>query len=273
LQAATVFCSFLTLASFAAAADYRVQANIRYSLHGETILDILQARAPALKNRPGVIFIHGDDWSQGQKEDVVKQYCVPFIEHGFVVANIDYRLAGSAHAPGAVNDALAAATWFQDRAPDYKVDPKQILVAGVSAGGELALMTAMVPESAGFGSTIHIAAVINFYGISDVADLLDKRSFAATWIPEQPGRMDLAKQLSPLNYVRKGLPPILTIHGDADPVVPYEQSVKLTKELKGAGVDTELITVSGAKHGLSDDQMATLWPQIFKWLKKRKIAP
>ena len=117
-------CAFVlpALATLAlGAADYQVQGNIRYGPYPETVLDILQARAPALKNRPGVIVIHGGGWIHGAKEAMVEKYCVPFIEHDFVVANVEYRLAKAATAPAAVNDVLRAAKWFRDHAADYKV--------------------------------------------------------------------------------------------------------------------------------------------------------
>ena len=270
-----VLFSLLGLAAHAFGADYQVQANIRYSLHPETVLDIVQARAPALKNRPGVIVIHGGGWVEGDKANMLERFCLPFVEHGFVVANVEYRLAQSATAPAAVNDVLEAAKWFRDRAADYKVDPNQIIVTGNSAGGHLAMMVGMAPESAGLGPSIKIAAIVNFYGISDVPDQLQGphlQTYAVTWVPEQPDRMELAKKLSPITYVRKGLPPVLSIHGDADPVVPYEQSVRLTKELKAAGDQAELITVPGGEHGFPPKEMSQLWPQIFKWLKKHKIS-
>jgi acetyl esterase/lipase len=259
---------FLVLDSLALGADYQIQANIRYDQYPETVLDILQAPAPALKNRPGVIVIHGGGWVQGDKERMVERFCVPFIQHDFVIANVEYRLAKAAAAPAAVNDVLKAAQWFYDHAPDYKVNRNQILVMGGSAGGHLALMVAMVPA-------IKVAAVIDFYGIADVPDQLDgphKRQYAVTWVPEQPDRMELARRLSPITHVRKGLPPILAIHGDADQTVPYGQSVQLIKALKAAGDDAELITVPGGKHGFPPEEMNKLWPQIFKWLKKRKIG-
>ena len=78
--------------------------------------------------------------------------------------------------------------------------------------------------------------------------------------------------MSPLTYVRKGLPPILALHGDSDPLVPYEQSVNLIKALRSAGGDAELITVPGAKHGFTPREMDDLWPLIFNWLKKHKIS-
>lgn len=266
----------LTLAAaLARGAEYRIEANIRYSLHPETVLDIVQARAPALKNRPGVIVIHGGGWIGGDKEGMLETFCLPFVERGFVVANVEYRLASVAPAPAAVNDVLEAAKWFLDRAADYKVDPNQILTLGNSAGGHLAMMVAMAPESAGLGPSIKIAAVINFFGISDVADQmqgLHAQPYAAAWIPAQPDRLELAKKLSPISYVRKGLPPVLSIHGDADPVVPYEQSVRLIQELKAAGDQAELITVHGGQHGFPPEEMSKLWPQIFRWLKKYKIG-
>jgi acetyl esterase/lipase len=275
LLVALASAAVLILAPLATAADYQIQANIRYDLHAETVLDILQPSAPALKNRPGVIVIHGGGWVQGDKESMVTRFCVPFVQHDFVVANVEYRLASAATAPAAVNDVLKAAQWFHSHASEFKVDPKQIVVMGDSAGGHLALMVGMTPASAELGPTIKIAGVIDFYGIADVAEQVEgpnKRPYAAAWIPEQPGRLDLAQRLSPIAYVRKALPPILVIHGDADTIVPHDQSVRLTTALKAAGDDAELITVSGAKHGFEPEEMNKLWPQIFKWLKKRKIS-
>jgi len=255
-------------------ANYQIEANIRYDRYPETVLDIVQSRAPALKNRPGVIVIHGGGWVEGDKESMLERFCVPFVQHDFVAANIEYRLAKAAPAPAAVNDVLKAAQWFHNHAAEYKVDANQIIVVGESAGGQLALMVAMAPPSADLGPVTKIVAVVDFYGIADVAGQLEgsnKQPYAEAWIPEQPARMDLARRVSPITYVRKGLPPVLAIHGDADPYVPYEQSAHLTKALKSAGSDAELITVQGGQHGFAPDKMNELWPQIFKWLKKRKL--
>ncbi len=234
----------------------------------ETVLDILQPSAPALADRPGIIVLHGGGWVQGDKEMMLDQYCLPLIRHGLVVANVEYRLARTAPAPAAVTDALQAAKWFHDHAARYKIDPKRILVTGASAGGHLALMVGMTPN-------VKIAGVIDFFGIADVAEQVagpNARDYAAQWIPEQPDRMALARQMSPMTYARKGLPPILALHGDADAVVPYQQSVDLIKAIRSAGGDAELITVPGGRHGFVPREMDELWPQIFKWLKKHKIT-
>jgi acetyl esterase/lipase len=251
------------------ALDYRITGNLHYAAGASTVLDIIQPSAPALADRPGAIVIHGGGWVQGDKEMMFDQYCLPLVRHGFVVANIEYRLAREAPAPAAVTDALEAAQWFRDHAAQYKVDPKRIIVTGASAGGQLALMVGMASESA------KIAGVIDFFGVADVADQLEgpnARNYAALWIPEQPNRLDLARKMSPMSYVRKGPPPILVLHGDADPVVPYQQSVALVKAMKDAGGNAELVTVPGGTHGFPPPQMSVLWPQIFQWLKKHKIT-
>lgn len=253
--------------------DYQIQANIRYDQYPDTVLDILQPSVPSLADRPGVIVIHGGGWVQGDKESMLEAFCLPFVRRGMVVANVEYRLAKAAPAPAAVNDVLKAAQWFEDHAAQYHVDRKRIIATGISAGGHLALMTAMAPSDLGPASKI--AAVVDFFGIADVADQLEglnPRSYAAVWIPEPPGRMELARRLSPINNVRKGLPPILALHGDSDDVVPYEQSVALVKSLKNAGDDAELITVPGGRHGFTPAEMEQLWPRIFQWLKKHKIV-
>jgi dipeptidyl aminopeptidase/acylaminoacyl peptidase len=90
-------------------------------------------------------------------------------------------------------------------------------------------------------------------------------------VPEQAGRLELARRVSPMTYVRAGLPPILTLHGDADQTVPYEHGARLTKALKDKGVDAQLITVAGGKHGFPKEKWSELYPQVFTWLKSHGI--
>ena len=252
-----------------------LHANIPYDHYKQTVLDIMQPKAASPKKRPGVLVIHGGGWVNGTKEAVVERHCLPYLEKGFVVANVKYRLAGVATAPAAVNDVLKAVQWFFQNAKRYNVDSKRIVVTGGSAGGHLSLMVGMTPESAELGKPAKVAAVVNFYGITDVADQLSglhRRDYAVTWVPEQPGRLELAKRVSPMTYVRRGLPPILTIHGDADQTVPYQHGVRLTKALRSAGVDAELITVPGGRHGFSKGEMDWAYAKVFNFLERHGIV-
>lgn len=251
-----------------------LEANIRYGEYPDNVLDVMYPKEVPPRKRPGVIVFHGGGWVQSTKETTMNALCLPYLEQGFVVCNVEYRVArtgaSSANAPAAVLDSLKAAKWFVDHADKYNLDANRLVVTGASAGGHLALMVGMVTPEADLGPAVKVAAIVNGYGPTDVGDLIDRgTSFAVQWLPEQNGRMELAKRLSPLSYVRKDLPPILTVQGESDRTVPVEQNVKLTKALE-AGVDAELIIVPDAGHGFT-----TEWPdvnrQILDFLRKRGV--
>jgi dipeptidyl aminopeptidase/acylaminoacyl peptidase len=75
------------------------------------------------------------------------------------------------------------------------------------------------------------------------------KTYAVQWLGAQPNRVEIAKRVSPLTYVRRDLPPILTIHGDADPTVPYQHAVKLNAAVRQAGGESELVTIPKGGHG------------------------
>jgi uncharacterized protein (TIGR02246 family) len=274
LLAACAACMAQTPSPVTVPESIALEANIAYDRFPDTRLDLMYPKAPSPTLRPGVIMFHGGGWIRSTKETMMQAFCLPFLEQGFVVANVEYRVATAAVAPAVVNDALTAAKWFLDHAERHHVDTRRIVVTGASAGGHLALMAGMTPPSAGLGPAIPIAAIVNGYGVTDVADLLDgphRQAFAVQWLPEQEGRADLAKRLSPLTYVRKGLPPILTVQGENDHTVPHEQGVRLTAALKQAGDDAEMMTVPGAGHGFSKEQWPAVHARIFDFLRQRGI--
>ena len=256
-----------------------VDPNIAYDSHAETKLDILKPKT-ATGKRPGVLFIHGGGWVGGAKENVVSNFCLPYLEKGFVVANVEYRLAKSALAPAAVSDVLKAAEWFQKNAEKYGVDPKKIIVSGDSAGGHLALMVGLTPRQANVGNPAKVAAIVNFYGITDVGDVLEgpnMKAYAVGWIPDSMAdRRDLAHRVSPQTWVRKKLPPSLTIHGGEDPTVPYAHGVTIVKMMREQGNDAELYSVPKGKHGdfLKDPvEGPATWNAIFEFLGRRGLMP
>ncbi len=270
-------CSLFLLASalcWAQAPNATVDANISYDTHPQTLVDIYIPKGASTGKRPAAIVIHGGGWVGGAKAGAVDRFVTPLIDQGFVVANVEYRLGPAAPAPAAVNDVLKAVHWFRDNAGRWNVDTKRLVVIGDSAGGHLALMVGMTPKSAKLGPTSKVAAVVNFYGITDVEDQLqgaNMRKYAVTWLPEQENRMDLARRVSPMSYVRKDVPAILTVHGNSDETVPYDHGVLLTKALRDVNGDAEMISVPGGKHGFTPTELSGIWPQIFQFLRKRGI--
>jgi dipeptidyl aminopeptidase/acylaminoacyl peptidase len=136
-------------------------------------------------------------------------------------------------------------------------------------------MVGMTPKSAGLGPQAKVRAVVNFYGITDVNDQLqgeNMRKYAVTWVPEQPGRTELARRVSPMTYVRRKVPPILTLHGDADQTVPYQHGVALTKALSEAGAAATLVTIPGGGHGFPKETLDRIYERdIWPFLKKAGV--
>jgi acetyl esterase/lipase len=206
---------------------------------------------------PTLVYFHGGGWVGGSKELSLLR-TMPYLAMGWTVVNVEYRTGRVAPAPAAVEDARCALRYVLRRAKDFNVDTSRIVLSGHSAGAHLALITAMLPVSAGLdrqcsGRTeLHVAAVVNWYGITDVVDELDGpnlKEYAVEWLGSQPDREAIARRVSPITYVRAGLPPVITVHGDADNTVPYQHAVRLKEALDRAGVTNELITIPAGKHG------------------------
>ena len=257
--------------------DYHVMPNIVY-LTANNYQDKLDVYQPAGDHpHPTLIYIHGGGWVSGTKEEAFFE-TMPFLQKGWAVVNVEYRLARVSLAPAAVEDCRCALRWVTDHAAEYKFDTDRIVVTGHSAGGHLSLTTGMLPGSAGLDrecpgdKELKVAAVVDWFGITDVNDLFDgpnKQDYAIEWLGSLPDREQIAKRVSPLTYVRRGLPPILMIQGDADPIVPYSHSVRLHAALDKAGVPNELVTIPGGLHGgFSNAEMETAYTHIWAFLAK-----
>lgn len=268
---------------------YQVISDVTYltATGYESKLDVYKRRDTTAA-QPTLIFYHGGGWVAGTKESSFMSI-MPWLEMGWNVVNVEYRMARVALAPAAVEDATCALRFVVDKAKDYGIDTNRIVVTGESAGGHLALAVGMIPESAGFtrvcagggfrgneASVPKVAAIINWYGITDVTEMLggaNARSYAVQWLGTAANRDDVAKSVSPLTYVRSGLPPILSIQGDMDPIVPYSQNVRLRDALTKAGMKHELFTVPGGGHGnFKPEERTAIYLKIREFLAKNGLA-
>jgi dipeptidyl aminopeptidase/acylaminoacyl peptidase len=115
-------------------------------------------------------------------------------------------------------------------------------------------------------------AETGIYDVQDVIDGKNKQPAAQRWFGSMPDRMEIAKRVSPMTYVRAGLPPILTVHGDADMVVPYPQAVKLNADLEKLGVPHQLITIPKGGHGnFTPEQRTMIYRTIREFLVKNGV--
>lgn len=232
------------------------------------------------KPLPTVVYIHGGGWFFGDRTGAFPQL-MPYFARGWNVINVEYRMSGQSLAPAAVEDSVCAMRWVYRNAKQFHVDLDRIIVTGHSAGGHLALMLGVFdvasgldngcPADAAWGDPpLKVAAVVNWYGISDVNDLLageDRKTYAVSWLGNQENVEGVARKVSPITYVRPGLPPIISIHGDTDDVVPYSQSVRLHQALTKAKVKNELVTIPGGKHGsFSDKDTLAAYGKVWNFL-------
>ena len=275
---------------------YSVVPDVTYLIAGgvDLKLDLYRPRVTSPTATPTLIYFHGGGWTSGSKDaDALR--ALPYLEMGWAVVNVEYRLADVAHAPAAVEDCRCALRWVYRNAEAYNFDVEKIVVTGVSAGGHLALTTGMLPESAGLdrqcpgdrnrrwstGTTstepLKVAAIINWSGITDVVGMIDREPgpsgfFTEAWLGSRTDREEVARRVSPLTYVRPGLPPILTIHGEADPHVPHAQAVQLHRALDDAGVANELLSIPSASHSrFTEAESLEIYQVIRRFLSEHDI--
>jgi acetyl esterase/lipase len=274
-----------------AANKYQITPNVTYltATGYEAKLDVYRRR-DVTAPQPTLVFYHGGGWITGSKEQSFMGI-MPWLEMGWNVVNVEYRMARTALAPAAVEDALCALRFVtsQANAKTYNIDTTKIVLAGESAGGHLALAAGMTPATTGLtnicagggfagseNAVPKVAAIINWYGITDVVEMLsgpNARSYAVQWVGSAKDRDEVAKSVSPLTYVRAGLPPILSIHGDKDPIVPYSQNVRLRDALSKVGVQNELFTVPGAGHGnFKPEERTQIYVKIREFLSKLGLS-
>jgi acetyl esterase/lipase len=274
-----------------ASGDYDILPNVTYATAGNIDLK-LDLYLPKNRNtpKPTLILFHGGGWVDGQKERNVF-YLLPYLSMGWAVINVEYRVARNALAPAAVEDCRCALRWATYHAKDYNLDTSKFVLTGTSAGGHLSLITGMLPAGSVFDRQcptaggerwnqptepqLKVAAIVNWFGITDVAELIDgpnAKHYAMEWLGSKPDREELARQVSPINYVRAGLPPIITIHGDQDDIAPYSQAVRLHAALDKAGVPNQLITIKGRKHdGFNREELLKSYEAIREFLRKNHV--
>jgi len=254
---------------------YTSQLNVLYTKAGnwEGYVDIyLPPKANGLS--PVVVNIHGGGWNKGSKES--QTGFSTFFKKGYAVANVAYRLSQQATAPAAVEDVRCAIIYLINHAKELNIDVNKIVLMGGSAGGHLAMVAGFTGNDKKFDKNciatkpVQIAAIIDKYGVADVGYWKSKS--VQQWLGDKAGDEKFIKSVSPLYLVNKKVPPVFIVHGDADPTVPYQQSLDLKKKLDDAGVKNKMITIPGGVHGkFSKEENSMINKEIIQFLQELNI--
>lgn len=236
----------------------------------------LDASLPASgEPTPAVIIVHGGGWVRGNRRIDVQPLFEPLENAGFAWFSIDYRLASDVTQFGlAIEDVEQAVRFVKTHAAEYNIDPNRIALLGESAGGQLAAMAALRA-----GPDASVKAVVALYTPTDLVTLFEHSTFIPAQIrngvrgtPWENLIVAGLSQLSPIENVRRDMPPFLLIHGTADPLVPFSQSTHMCARMRQVGASCELYAVEGAGHGIrwwsSAHESNGYKRKIVRWLEQ-----
>lgn len=191
------------------------------------------------------LIIHGGGWTGGAPP---RMY--PFAAHyaklGLVGISISYRLHSAKSGVSVfdcVKDARSAVRYIRAHADEIGIDPQKIIVSGGSAGGHLAVSTALFDkvneESDDLAISATPTALVLLFPVIDTS----KEGYGQAKIGER------WQELSPAHNVRAGLPPTLIFHGTGDTVTPFAGAKTFHDAMLKAGNRSELDINEGGVHG------------------------
>ncbi len=262
---------FRSLLSFGQAAQW---TDINYagdSLEGHK-LDIYLP--PGEGPHKVVVLIYGSAWfANNMKQMAFQSMGKPLLDGGFAVVSINHRSSGDAKFPAQINDVKAAVRFIRAHADEYRLDTSFVGITGFSSGGHLSSLAGTtngvglykagatemdiegsVGDCTSFSSRVD--AVVDWFGPIDMTRM---ENCSTTKGPDSPEAAliggapaehpDILALLNPMTYIDGKDPKFLVIHGDADPVVPYCQSVFFKEALDAKGRLEEFVTVPQGQHG------------------------
>jgi acetyl esterase/lipase len=209
----------------------------------------------ATDKRPAIVFFFGGGWNGGSPGQF-EEHCKYMASRGMVAMAADYRVASrhQVKAVSCVADAKSAIRFVRKEAARLGVDPNRIVAAGGSAGGHLAACTGVVAQFDESSEDKSISSVPNAMALFNPAVVLAQAEGLTELdqdrVTKLKDRMGTEPQaLSPFHQVRRGAPPAIIFHGQADTTVPYKTAELFAKAMTDAGNRCVLVGYEGQAHG------------------------
>jgi acetyl esterase len=227
----------------------------------------------ATDRRPCILIIHGGGWTSGEPR-VYYTIADHYAKKGMLAISLQYRLMNAKEGVtvfDCVKDGRSAMRWLRAHASTLGIDPNRIAVTGGSAGGHVALGTAV------FESGSDVDEATDDLSISCVPDLLIPLNPVIDTSADGYGQGKVGerwRELSPLHHVKGDLPPMLICHSAGDTVTPYAGAARFVELSKAAGNDCQLFTFEGGRHGwfiFDLDHYAALLRVMDDYLKEKEF--
>jgi len=207
------------------------------------------------ENNTAIVFFHGGGWAYGSPDEFFTT-CERYAKMGIVTFSVHYRLSiengvtphKTISPIESVMDAKTAMRWIRENAGKFHIHRNKIVAAGQSAGGHLALCTAMIDdyneESDNLNTSSRPDAILLFSACVNAVEGWCDRLLA--------DRRDKIWSISPAHHIKPGLPPMIEFHGIDDEQVPKWTVQFFESAMKKEGNYFELHIYEGRKHYLGD---------------------
>ena len=231
--------------------------------------------------KPAVVFLCGNGW--GYERTLNREqlwYALDLAnQNGYVAVTVDYSSSVENSNgrpigifPAQIHDVKSAIRFLRANARQYDIDPTRVGVVGYSSGGNLALLLGLTVPADGLEGqddnlqySSSVQAVVNLSGATDLVSW-NKEPYVSAYLGGSlQAKPELYHRASPVNYVKPGTAPVLTIHGDRDTVVSLDQALLLDRRMKEVGAPHTLVINKGRGHTEEIDQ--TAWEFLEKALK------
>ncbi len=211
---------------------------------------------------PVLLMAHGGGWCLGERTGE-EALAVRLAAVGYVVANLDYRLAPLHPFPAAFDDLRAAAEWVALHGADYGGDAERLGAYGSSAGGHLVALLATA-------SPTPLRCAVSWGGPMDlrcdygVAHNIRgcTLAFLGACLHDAPDSYTAA---SPRAHLTAQAPPLLLVQGSDDDMVPAEQTTLMLESARALGAPVEVLIIEGAGHAPGSPReanMAMAWQRV-----------
>jgi acetyl esterase/lipase len=235
-------------------------------------LDVYLPAGRSIEKTPLLIYIHGGAWIGGSKKEF-DEFRGSLMESfpGYAFVSLGYRLydlnTGSNPFPTQQLDVKNAIEYIVGKAESWQIS-KDIILAGASAGGHLALLHAYKHQSIG-----NPKAIVAFFPPTDLASLYSFNEFTKLGLrgmlggtPEE--NPDGYAINSPITYIKPSSPPTIFFHGSIDSVVPISQSELLASVLAKERVAHEFVTIPNQGHGFTKNTYPALFERASVFVEK-----